>query len=632
MKKRFLNLAILVALFIALIPGAVIAAPPPQEEEGRAYVIQKDDTLSKLAEKYLGDVEAWPAILLATNKMAETDPELNRIDYADIVEVGWTVWIPGDAEAETLLAEYRGEVLPAEAAEADPAQTLIVAVAGDLEGWDPATSTYFTSNEMIQTLYDRLVEYELKEGADGNLYPDQAGGTVDNLYADTTKFKGMLAESYGVSDDGLTWTFNLRQGVQFSSGNELTAADVEYTFDRSLNMGKGILNTMLSFAGMTDPAQTIVVDDYTFQIQLEEPNNALLHILSLGSNSGILDSHVVESQVTPDDPYAEKWLRNHVAGSGPYIMEKYEPGNQVVYVANKSYWKGAPTLDKIIYKTVPSAQTRLTLLLNGAVDMAYDIPGQDLTNTLNGAEGVKVMSFPAPSTTVFFTNNTVAPFDDVRVRKALCYAVPYEALIDNVLYGLGKPALGPVAYGVAYQKAVNECTYDPEKAKALLAEAGLSDGFAMTLTYREGRPEEEMTAVFLQAELAKYGIDVELEKIQTAAWSERRSAKTITAGLDGYTPYAPDPTYVMNFWYITDAVLNTWAYSNPRVDELTAMSVVEPDPAKIEANIGEAQTIIGEDQPVAWLFNPNWNLAMRNNIQGYVFYPDRATRHNVLYK
>ncbi len=632
MKKRFLNLAILVAIFIALLPGAVIAAPPPQEEEGRTYVIQKDDSLSKLAEKYLGDVEAWPAILLATNKMAETDPELNRIDYADIVEVGWAIWIPGDAEAETLLAEYRGEVLPAEAAEADPTQTLIVAVAGDLEGWDPATSTYFTSNEMIQTLYDRLVEYELMEGADGNLYPDQAGGTVDNLYADTTKFKGMLAESYGVSDDGLTWTFNLREGVQFSSGNELTAADVEYTFDRSLNMGKGILNTMLSFAGITDPAQTIVVDDYTFQIQLEEPNNLLLHILSLGSNSGILDSQVVESQATPDDPYAEKWLRNHVAGSGPYIMEKYEPGNQVVYVANESYWKGAPTLDKIIYKTVPSAQTRLTLLLNGAIDMAYDIPGQDLTNTLNGAEGVKVISFPAPSTTVFFTNNTVAPFDDVRVRKALCYAVPYEALIDNVLYGLGKPALGPVAYGVAYQKAVNECTYDPEKAKALLAEAGLSDGFDMTITYREGRPEEETAAVFLQAELAKYSINVELEKIQTAAWSERRSAKTITAGLDGYTPYAPDPTYVMNFWYITDAVLNTWVYSNPRVDELTAMSVVEPDPAKIEANIGEAQTIIGEDQPVAWLFNPNWNLAMRNNIQGYIFYPDRATRHNALYK
>ncbi|GAB4537531.1 MAG: ABC transporter substrate-binding protein [Anaerolineae bacterium] len=631
MNNRFVYLIVLLALMAALLPGAAMAAPPPQEE-GQSYVIQKDDWLSKLADKYLGDVEAWPAILLATNKKAETDPNYHRIDYADVVEVGWTIWIPGTEEAEALLAEYRGEVLPAEAVEADPSQTLIVAVPGDLEGWDPATSTYFTSNEMIQTLYDRLVEYEIKEGPDGNLYPEQAGGTVDNRYADTTRFKGMLAETYGVSDDGLTWTFNLRQGVKFSSGNELTAADVEYTFDRALNMGAGILNTMLGFAGIKDPAQTVVVDPYTFQIQLEEPNNLLLHILSLGSNAGILDSQVVESHVTADDPFAEKWLRNHVAGSGPYMMEKYEPGNQVVYVANENYWKGAPKLKKVIYKTVPSAQTRLTLLLNGAIDIAYDIPGQDLTSTLKGADGVKVLSFPAPSTTVFFTNNTIPPFDDVRVRKALCYAVPYQALIDKVLYGLGKPAIGPVAYGVAYQKAVNECTYDPEKVKALLAEAGLDGGFNMTLTYREGRPEEETTAVFLQAELARYNINVELEKIQTAAWAERRSAKTITAGLDGYTPYAPDPTYVMNFWYVTDAVLNTWVYSNPRVDELTAMSVVERDPAKIEAYMTEAQTIIGQEQPVAWLFNPNWNLAMRNNIQGYVFYPDRATRHNVLSK
>jgi peptide/nickel transport system substrate-binding protein len=141
-----------------------------------------------------------------------------------------------------------------------------------------------------------------------------------------------------------------------------------------------------------------------------------------------------------------------------------------------------------------------------------------------------------------------------------------------------------------------------------------------------------MTAVFLQAELAKLNINVELEKIQTAAWSERRSAKTITAGLDGYTPYAPDPTYVMNFLYVTDGILNTWVYSNPRVDELTSVAVVEPDAAKIQASIEEAQDIIGAEQPVTWLFNPYWNVVMGDNVQGYVFYPDRATRHNVLYK
>ena len=614
---RVLSLLGVAILLSMLLPLAAAAAPPAQDISpvpcANEYTTQAVDWLCKLAEKYLCNVLAYQAIMVATNRMHAEDDSFPEIDDADAIEVGWKICIPSAEDAEVLLA-------PPAIAEDEANTVLIVAVPGDLEGWDPATSTYFTSNEMIQTLYDRLLEYEVIEDAEGR------------PIADTTRFKGMLAESWGVTDDGLTWTFNLRPGVKFSSGNELTAADVEYTFDRSLNMGKGIQNQMLGFAGITDPAQTVVVDDYTFQFVLEEPNNLLLHILTLGPNAPIIDSKVVEAQVTDDDPFAEKWLRNHVAGSGPYVLDKYEPGNQVVYVANENYWKGAPELKKVIYKTVPSAQDRILLLLAGAIDMAYDVPGVDLTTTLKDAPGIQIMHFPVPSTTVFFTNNTVPPFDDVTVRKALCYAVPYDALIDKVLYGLGTPSAGPVANGVAYQKDVNECTYDLEKAKALLAEAGLSDGFDMTLTYREGRPEEEMTAVFLQAELAKLNINVELEKIQSSAWSERRSAKTITAGLDGYTPYAPDPTYVMSFWYVTDGVLNTWVYSNPRVDELTSMAVVEPDAAKIKASIEEAQDIIGAEQPVTWLFIPYWIVVMGDNVNGYVFYPDRATRHNVLYK
>lgn len=500
------------------------------------------------------------------------------------------------------------------------AKSLIVAVAGDLEGWDPATVTYFTANEMMQTLYDRLVEYEVITGPDGR------------LVADPSRIKGMLAENFSVSQDGLTWTFNLRKGVKFSSGNELTSADVKYTFDRPLKMGKGILLTMLNFVGIMTTTQMLAPEPYTFQVKLEKPNPVFLQIFSLGSNAGILDSKVVQANATAGDPFAEKWLRNHVAGSGPYILEKYEPGNQVVYTANKNYWKGVPKLEKVIYKTVPSAQDRIMLLLAGAIDMAYDLTPLDLTTTLKGAKGVKILSFPAPSTTVFFVNNKQAPYNDVRVRQALCYMVPYDALIDKVLYGLGKPALGPMAEGVMYRKAVSQCKYDPEKAKTLLAEAGLSKGFDMTITFREGRPEEEASAVFLQAEFAKYGIKVTLEKIHTAAWSERRAAKTISAGLDGYTPYVPDPNYVIEFWYKTGAVLNTWQYSNPRVDELAKASIQESDPAKRKAMLEEIQDIIGKEQPVIWLFHPYWNIVMRDNIEGYVFYPDRMTRHFALYK
>ncbi len=497
----------------------------------------------------------------------------------------------------------------------DRAKTLIIAVAGDLEGWDPATSTYFTANEMLQTLYDRLVEYEVAVG-DGGIGR-----------ADPSKVKGMLAEKFSASADGLTWTFNLRKGVKFSSGNELTSADVKYSYDRSLKMGKGQLLTMLNFAGIMTTTQMLAPDPYTFQVKLDKPNPMVLPIFSLGSNAGILDSKTVQANVTADDPYAEKWLRNHVAGSGPYTMSKYEPGNQVVYAANKSYWKGTPKLDTVIYKTVPSNQDRMMLLMNGSIDMAYDLTALDLTTTLKGAKGIQILSFPAPSTTVFFVNNKQAPFDNPKVRQAiLCYAIPYDQLISKVLYGLGKPAAGPIADGVLYSKKVNNCTYNLDKAKSLLAEAGQSKGFEFTLTVRQGRPEEEASTVIIQSELAKLGIKANIETVQTAAWNERRAAKTIQAGMDGYTPYAPDPSYVLEFWYKTGAVLNTWQYSNARVDEIAKLTATETDATKRQALLQEAQDIIGADQPVSWLFHPYWNVVMRDNRQGYSYYPDRAAR------
>jgi len=499
-------------------------------------------------------------------------------------------------------------------------ETFIIAVDGDLEGWDPATSTYYAVNDMIQAVYDTLVVYGTKTDDQGR------------LVADPTKIEPRLAKDWEVSEDGTLWTFYLRDDVVFHSGNPLTSADVKYSFGRAIEMGKGLWNTMLSIMGVSSADQFIADDPYVFQIQLEEPNNLVLHLLSLAPNAVVLDSELVQANVTGEDPFAEKWLRNHEAGSGPYVLEEYTPGDRAVYSAFTDYWGGQPAMRQVIYKTIPSAQDRILLLINGDIDMAYNLPGQDVVTTLKDAEGVVVESYPAPSTTVFFVNNTEPPYDDVRVRKALCYAVPYDALIDQVLYGLGVESPGPIAHGVAYSIDVNECTYDIEKAQALLEEAGLGDGFDMVVTYREGRPEEEASAIFLQAELAKLNINVELEKIQSAAWSERRSAKTISAGLDGYTPYAPSPIYVMNFWYLTDAVLNTWQYSNERADELAAAARATFDEGQIREYLTEMQEIIGEEQPVVWLFNPYWNVAMRDNIKGYVFYPDRFTRHYLLTK
>lgn len=285
------------------------------------------------------------------------------------------------------------------------AKTLIVAVAGDLEGWDPATVTYYTANDMMQTLYDRLVEYEVVKTADGR------------MLADPGKIKGMIAEKFSVSKDGLTWTFELRKGVKFSSGNELTSADVKYSFDRALKLNKGILLSMLKFVGIDAVTKMTADEPYVFKVKLSKPNPVLPHIFAQAANSVILDAKVVEANVTKDDPFAEKWLRNHAAGSGPYMLEKYEPGNQVVYAANKKYWKGAPKLEKVIYKTVPSGPDRVMLLMGGAIDIAYDLTPLDLTTTLKGARGVKIASSPPPPPRCFSAITRWPPWTTSRCAR-----------------------------------------------------------------------------------------------------------------------------------------------------------------------------------------------------------------------
>ena len=187
------------------------------------------------------------------------------------------------------------------------------------------------------------------------------------------------------------------------------------------------------------------------------------------SGGAIMDTEVVKEHVTDDDPWAEEWLAKNVAGgSGPFMIESWKPDEEVVFRANPDYWRGKSQIDKLVWKIVPSPATRVTLLLNGAVDVVEGLTTEELL-ALEGQPGVKIITVPSKNMAYVGLNSTIAPLDNKLVRQAISYAIDYEDIIANVYNGQAQRLWGPLPTGSAYQDpSLWKYDTDLDKAKDLL--------------------------------------------------------------------------------------------------------------------------------------------------------------------
>jgi peptide/nickel transport system substrate-binding protein len=470
--------------------------------------------------------------------------------------------------------------------------------------------------EVGANLYDQYFGYE---GQDVNIRGERE--------IDFDTIVGRLIESADMADDSVTWTLHLRHGVKGCTGNEMTAKDVKYSFDRAfgLNATGAFLAATVN---LTKADNVRIIDDYTVEIKLDAYSPIFEKVYTL-YYPAIVDSVEVQKHATSDDPWAKNWLATNSAGFGPYCVTEFTAGQQVVMEANPNYWEGEVPIKEVIYREIPDASNRLALLQRGDVDVALVLSPTQM-QSLEGASGITLAQQKPGNTIIALDLNVkVKPFDDVRVRQALSYAVPYDEIEADVYKGFASKADSYIASN--YPDHTGEFwvyNQDIVKAKELLAEAGYPDGFDFTLTFAELTPAERDVALAIQSAFKDIGVNMELNIVSAAVHQKDWVERTVPAMLYTAQGHVFDSPYTMEIFLGSGpaSYLNAGNYGSPEYDNLCTEARQEQDSAKRSQMAVQMQQVLVRDAP--WLLPAieDYVIGIRDDIQGFHWMPDDGLR------
>lgn len=465
-----------------------------------------------------------------------------------------------------------------------PPNVLIVGQIAEPKSLDPAADTAVNDFRILVNLYDGLVRY--KDG--------------------TLEVEPSLATSWTISDDGKTYTFKLREGVKFHDGTPFNAEAVKFNFDRMLKEDHPFHDTgpfPLSFFFST-VSEVKVIDDMTVEFDLSAPYAPFLS--NLAYPTGLLISPEAVKEYGKD-------VGRHPSGTGAFKFVEWASNEKVVVEKNPDYWDGAPPLDAVVYRPITDANTRVAEMLAGGLDVMVEVPPDNLSQ-FKSDSSFKVYEQAGPHLWFLILNAKEGPFANKEIRQAANYAINKKALVDNILQGTADVAAGPTppAFAWAYDDKLQPYPYDPEKAKAMLKEAGY-DGSEVIFYVTEGGsgmldPTAMGTAI--QADLEAVGMKV---KIETYEWNTFLGK--VNPGLEGKADMAEmawmtnDPDTLPFLTLRTDAFpdkggFNSGYYSNPKVDELLEKARQSTDQAERAKLYKEMQEIVYDDAP--WVFVANW--------------------------
>lgn len=464
------------------------------------------------------------------------------------------------------------------------------------------------SIQAIWNVYDRLVRFASQPRGDGTLAYDYF------------KLEGEVAESWTISADGRTITFRLREGATFHDGAPVTAQDVKWSLDRvvSLPIGKAQFAT----GSMTSPEQFVVVDDRTIAVTTPRPDRFTLPNLAL-TFPAIYNAQEARRHATADDPWATTWLKSNVAGGGPFRLESFEPGQRVALSRNETWRNGPlPGLRRVLWQIAPAAQTRRAAIERGEADLAQDLPPADIVDLQKDAR-LKVVGVPMTGAFQFIgMNNAMKPFDDVRVRRAIAYALPYKAMFEAALFGRGQPLFGGVAgaaEGLTFPQRLGYDT-DAEKAKALLAEAGLAGGFETTFSYDLSMAAiADPLAQLAQEALGRIGVRVSIEKVAAGQLGTLLQDKRLPMFFEASAAFLADPDYFFRIFYHGKTRWNFGGYANPEFAALVERTRYETDRARYEQDVTRMIELAKADVPIILLWQPFLDTVMQAGVEGYMY-------------
>ncbi|KGA22183.1 glutathione ABC transporter substrate-binding protein [Pectobacterium brasiliense] len=432
------------------------------------------------------------------------------------------------------------------------------------------------------------------------------------------KLVNVLADSYDVSPDGLTYTVKLHPGVKFHDGTAFNAAAVKVNLDRASNPD----NRLKRYNLFKMIEKTEAVDDLTVKITLKTPFSAFVN--NLAHPAAVMISPAALKQYGKDIGF-------HPVGTGPYRFVTWNQTDFVKVEKFNGYWKaGLPKLDSITWRPVVDNNTRAALLQTGEAQFAYPIPFEQ-AKVLEKNDKLALVASPSILHRYISMNVTQKPFDNPKVREALNYAINKEALIKVAFSGYATPAEGPLPSSIDYSVKYHPWPYDPAKARELLKEAGYPNGFTTTLWSSHNHSTAQKVLQFTQQQLAQVGVKVQVTAMdagQRAAEVEGKGVKETGVRLfytgwsasTGEADWALSPLFATASW--PPAQFNTAFYSNPQVDADLANALKTTDRTEKQKLYKDAQDKIWADAP--WIFLATERLVSANSkkLTGFYVMPD----------
>ncbi len=452
---------------------------------------------------------------------------------------------------------------------------LIIGLSTDILSLDPQAGLASNDFNVHMQIYGNLLKYD----ENGQIVP-------------------YLADVFEISEDELVWTFKIKQGVLFSNGEELTADDAVFTFDR--------LSQNTSFAGVfAYIAEYSAIDEYTFEIRLNKPYFILKYLLA-DSKYAILNREAVESG-------GENWANDPV-GTGPYKLSEWSTGEEIVLVRNEAYnLSELPPIETIHYKIITDANTMAVALQSGDIDF---VGGTGIAASL-------VSQFASnPDYTVLFSANSAyeflnlntqkAPFDNLVVRQAIAHAIDKDSIILMAAEGNGVKADTQLADGVfGYDSTIEGYEYNPEKAKELLTEAGYADGFSMTI-YTVGARIN--ICEIIQSQLAEIGINVSCEPLDLGAFLATISSGDYDANMMGLGLSYPEGESLLNPMFESSSAYNWCGFTSAEIDELILAVQSSGDDEYRQECYSELLTILRDDCPQIPLYYSMTNMTFDSSL------------------
>ncbi len=497
-----------------------------------------------------------------------------------------------------VLAVVLCSAIAVSAADDDWATTLVIAADSDPASIDPAyDKAYPVGCEIIINIFDTLVAWKAP---------------------DYTELEGRLAETWSVSDDGKTYTFNIRQGVKFHDGTDVNAEAVKTALERTKTESSYMQKNFGYIESMN------VLDDYTLEINLTEAISVFLSWLAMPEAS-IVSPTAVE---TLGDDFS-----THPVGSGPFIFESYVPDTEVVLKANHDYWRGAPQIETIVYRIIPDASTRRLELEAGNVDLCQQngqissLPVEDI-KAFESNPDIEVISVQSQiiRELAFNNNSETSPVaTNKKLREAMAHAVDYDGIVEYILGGTASRVYGPITTNSwAFNEDIlvdSPYTYDPDLAKELLAEAGYAPGELSFNIYTFQGTLWGMVATYLQECFAEIGINTEVVQMEFPPLRDIIVSGDFDIYLGGRQPWYNDPEAHITIDYLSSLANTAMTMRMPENAELDQLILDAQKASSQEERVelyGQIQEEIVDEIPALYLFSNNVIVFKRAEVKGLV--------------